>query len=352
MTQHPDKLLFVAMDDDKKAHLTWCADRAAVRQAVRNAVYFGNEELDDDGNEQVDGITDGLIAEGSHHFEGDAPLYLYRVPNYRAVPPLDANIPAWFGQFLTNVCELPDRNSPEDEPEAVVATIMEMIGCAANAIEHIGQGELDAMTRMFNAACADLGAIHDALKLPADQAGGAAPIIVAIEGLQGFKCAARAQGTAGGNDPAECDWPACGCDERAMQVIESLQESGNLALTKAAGDVLRERERHVTGEGFTAAHDDERDPGVLASGAASYAFYACDQLHPASQGDGQMQDFPPSSWPYHAKWWKPVNPRVAMVKAAAMLIAEIEKLDRAAARAPVDVVGDESHHSHLNGGSL
>lgn len=27
-----------------------------------------------------------------------------------------------------------------------------------------------------------------------------------------WKCAAREQGTAGGNDPADCDWPWCGCD--------------------------------------------------------------------------------------------------------------------------------------------
>lgn len=29
---------------------------------------------------------------------------------------------------------------------------------------------------------------------------------------QEWRCAARAQGTAGGNDPANCDWPECGCD--------------------------------------------------------------------------------------------------------------------------------------------
>jgi hypothetical protein len=27
-----------------------------------------------------------------------------------------------------------------------------------------------------------------------------------------FECAARRQGTAGGNDPADCDWPHCDCD--------------------------------------------------------------------------------------------------------------------------------------------
>ena len=41
-----------------------------------------------------------------------------------------------------------------------------------------------------------------------------------------FECAARAQGTAGGNDPADCDWPVCDCDPHAAKVIAALHESG------------------------------------------------------------------------------------------------------------------------------
>ncbi|KVS52214.1 hypothetical protein WK39_26510 [Burkholderia cepacia] len=44
-------------------------------------------------------------------------------------------MPQWFEMFLTNVCELPDRNSPEDEPDAIVATLDELRNCALNAIE-------------------------------------------------------------------------------------------------------------------------------------------------------------------------------------------------------------------------
>jgi hypothetical protein len=43
-----------------------------------------------------------------------------------------------------------------------------------------------------------------------------------------WHCAARKQGTAGGNDPADCDWPVCGCDPYANKVIAALQESGAL----------------------------------------------------------------------------------------------------------------------------
>jgi hypothetical protein len=46
--------------------------------------------------------------------------------------------------------------------------------------------------------------------------------------LVDFECAARKQGTAGGNEPADCNWPMCGCDPCAEKVIDALIESGIL----------------------------------------------------------------------------------------------------------------------------
>lgn len=42
----------------------------------------------------------------------------------------------------------------------------------------------------------------------------------------GWKCGALNQGSAGGNYPAECNWPMCSCDPYAGKVIASLEESG------------------------------------------------------------------------------------------------------------------------------
>lgn len=44
--------------------------------------------------------------------------------------------------------------------------------------------ELDSVKRMLGDACSDLGAIHEALGLDHEEAGGAAPILEAIERLQ------------------------------------------------------------------------------------------------------------------------------------------------------------------------
>ena len=42
---------------------------------------------------------------------------------------------------------------------------------------------------------------------------------------------------------------------------------------------------------------------------------------------------PPSMWPWTSEWWKPSTRRRMLVKAAALILSEIERLDRAASRA-------------------
>lgn len=44
-------------------------------------------------------------------------------------------LPLWWTQFIRNISEIADRNSPEDEPGAIVATPDELAVCALNAIE-------------------------------------------------------------------------------------------------------------------------------------------------------------------------------------------------------------------------
>jgi hypothetical protein len=44
------------------------------------------------------------------------------------------NLPTWWPQFIQNIAELPDRNSPDDEPDAMVATAKELEACYENAI--------------------------------------------------------------------------------------------------------------------------------------------------------------------------------------------------------------------------
>lgn len=87
--------LFVQMDDDKKAHVTWCHGEAAVRECVKHAMFFlrEGEELSADHAEQLDGSVEELMDSGALTFEGDAPLFLYRMgsaPEVALSAPSDA----------------------------------------------------------------------------------------------------------------------------------------------------------------------------------------------------------------------------------------------------------------------
>ncbi|HBX7169514.1 TPA: hypothetical protein MIB38_17765 [Klebsiella pneumoniae] len=100
-----------------------------------------------------------------------------------------------------------------------------------------------------------------------------------------------------------------------------IAELESRAVTAAAADVLAERKRQVTAEGWTPGHDDEYEHGELADAVGCYALSS--ELFDCA---GE----PPRPWPWPDEWWKPTNRRRDLVKAGALILAEIERLDRAA----------------------
>ncbi len=106
-----------------------------------------------------------------------------------------------------------------------------------------------------------------------------------------------------------------------VNIFEAMK--GRLSSSPAASDVLAERQRQIEVEGWTAEFDDGYRDNELARAAACYAVGVT------------------AYWPWDLDWWKPSERRRDLVKAAALLIAEIERLDRAAAGAswegPADV---------------
>lgn len=86
--------------------------------------------------------------------------------------------------------------------------------------------------------------------------------------------------------------------------------------------VVAERYRQIEVEGWSSEHDDKYHAGVLAVAGASYALGARQR----AQGFG-VKD-PPACWPWLHAWWKPTDPRRDLVKAAALIIAEGERIDR------------------------
>ncbi|WP_454752113.1 DUF3850 domain-containing protein [Cupriavidus necator] len=101
---------------------------------------------------------------------------------------------------------------------------------------------------------------------------------------------------------------------------------GERLASDAARDALAERRRQVESEGWTPEHDDAHASGVLAAAAFGYLFSALNAMgKPAGPAVA-----PPPYWPWDAAWFKPGPPRRMMEKAAALVLAEMERIDRAA----------------------
>ena len=92
--------------------------------------------------------------------------------------------------------------------------------------------------------------------------------------------------------------------------------------SQAVLDVAAERRRQIEAEGWTPEHDDEHSVGELAKAAACYALVSA----------GFNPDATITVWPWHRLWWKPSDKRRNLVKAGALILAEIERLDRMAER--------------------
>lgn len=96
-----------------------------------------------------------------------------------------------------------------------------------------------------------------------------------------------------------------------------MPEENAVRLNRAARDVIAERQRQVSAEGYSLQRDDLYVKGELAEAGATYASLA-----------GRPRSLS-TAWPWGARTFKPsADRRRDMVKAAALLLAEIEHLDR------------------------
>lgn len=101
----------------------------------------------------------------------------------------------------------------------------------------------------------------------------------------------------------------------------------------AIDEVAAERQRQIS-KGWTLEHDDEHEDGSLADAAACYA--ATTRAFRAEEVTGvgykpytSYSDLWPKSWADH--WFRPnKSRRRRLIIAAALIVAEIERLDRVA----------------------
>lgn len=109
-------------------------------------------------------------------------------------------------------------------------------------------------------------------------------------------------------------------------------------MSKVIEEIAAERYRQVRAEGWTEKHDDEHDDRSLAQAARCYIEHYVGRAWLLDDPDGGIaryaEDEMPYEWPdsWAEHWWKPKNPRRDLVRAAALIVAEIERMDRAASQ--------------------
>ena len=116
-------------------------------------------------------------------------------------------------------------------------------------------------------------------------------------------------------------------------------------LSQAAYDVIAERRRQTDVEDWTPQHDDEHEPGDLATAASAYVYHAAKRLNPYHAGEDEEPEVWPMRW--SIDWWKPTVPRRDLVKAAALIIAEIERMDRADLKAAKAIMPEAEVEAQL-----
>jgi len=108
-------------------------------------------------------------------------------------------------------------------------------------------------------------------------------------------------------------------------------------------EIGQERQRQQEKEGYDTAHDDYHDFGELSGAGAAYALNASCQLYPHC---AMPLDEKPESFIWDEKHWKPKTPRKDLLRAAALIVAEIEKIDRHVESNPPVCIGcgcDDMH---------
>lgn len=93
-----------------------------------------------------------------------------------------------------------------------------------------------------------------------------------------------------------------------------------MSFESVLAEAEQERKHQVNDLGYDAKHDDSYKDYELARAASCYATTAI---------FGPDEDVP-LLWPWDDRFWKPKGHRHNCIRAVALLIAEIERIDRAA----------------------
>lgn len=136
--------------------------------------------------------------------------------------------------------------------------------------------------------------------------------------------------------------------DRGLALLKSLHDQGfgvfqigeyaappaqGIDLGDGVRAIAEERRRQVEAEGFSPATDAGYNAGELAKAALAYVQLAAMDLA-AGGRDHIATGSPPACWPWHPVWWKPRNARRDLVRAGALIAAQLDVLVSARDAAP------------------
>lgn len=102
--------------------------------------------------------------------------------------------------------------------------------------------------------------------------------------------------------------------------------------------ITEERQRQIEKEGWTQEHDDRHSWQEMLSAAICYcrSSSAChyENNNVTFSGGYRPNEGVPRAWPWEKIWWKPTgDPVKDLIKAGALIAAEIDRLNRDTQRA-------------------
>lgn len=114
----------------------------------------------------------------------------------------------------------------------------------------------------------------------------------------------------------------------AEEIFAAFGDDKHAAEQDGVSLIAAERRRQIEVEGWSPEHDDVHSDGSLVMAAVCYAWW--DHFELPDDGEKRV----PANWPWAASWWKPSTPLRDLVKAGALIAAEIDRLRRKAAQEP------------------
>lgn len=111
-----------------------------------------------------------------------------------------------------------------------------------------------------------------------------------------------------------------------LDIVDPVTNLQSVDLGPGVKAIAAERERQLQAEGFTRDGDRQYRRGELAGAATAYAQVAAMDLYCGTRG--YIAGLPPPSiWPWAPEWWKPVDTRRDLVRAGALIAAQIDLID-------------------------